>query len=187
MFSGLTIQIARIMKYFLFFGLLLILSCNKKNDQPDYYWGSINAIKNGEAWEGKLYAVINKPFEQGIDIIIERFNEKGYKREYLFMSKIPLEVKKSKLNQTDVRIIDTLVGGDYGTLLDDGDVAGDDYLLLDDSIDDFVEITETKGKEIKGKFQMSFVKDLRFGEADPTAPDTVIFTDGVFHTRIQEL
>ena len=152
---------------------------------PHCIGGRYRQLKNGDFWDAEIYAGNNKPYSQGIDILVEKFNNKGFKREEIYMYKIPMEMGRFNLDRTDVREVDTLVGSKYFTLQDDGDVGGDSYfLLLNDSIPDFIEITEIDGKEILGNFQMSFVKDLRYGEADPTAPDTIVFLDGKFHTRL---
>lgn len=173
------------MKNLILFSLILIVACYKNDNKPTFHWGEVSAIKNGNIWEAEIYAVTNKPYSQGIDILIEKFNEKGFKREEIFLYKIPLKVGMFDLDSTDVRKVDTLVGSKYFTLQDDGDAGGDSYyLLLNDNISDFIDIRQIDGKEIKGNFQMSFVKDLRYGEADPTAPDTIVFLDGKFHTRL---
>lgn len=173
------------MKYIIILGLVVCSACKKSNEEPELYWGSVSAIKNGVAWEAEIYAGENRPYNQGIDIGIEKFNSKRLRREGLYFFKIPLNTGVYPLSETDVRIIDSLTGAFYNTLLDDGDVAGDAYYLFSgEHIENQIEITEIKGKEIKGTFQVSFLKDLRYGAADPSAPDTVVFKNGKFHTRI---
>lgn len=153
---------------------------------PDVYWGEVTAEKNGEEWEANIYGVIDKPYKQGIDIIIRRHNEKGFLREDLFFFKIPDKLGKYPIEITDVRTIDNLTGANYGTSLDDGDVAGDFFELMTGQSDNFIEIDKKEGKEIWGNFQVSFIKDLKYGESDPSAPDTIVFKSGKFHTKIEE-
>jgi len=175
------------MKNLLFLFLLFLVACNKNGDKPVPYWGEVSALKNGSCWRADIFAANNKPYYQGIDILIDKFNEVGFLREHIIIYKIPMKVGFFALDSTEVRDIDTLVGSKYFTSLDDGDVLGDSYdLLLDDSIPDFVEITEISGKEIAGNFQMSFVKDLTHGEGDPAAPDTIVFLSGKFYTRLKD-
>jgi hypothetical protein len=173
------------MKYILILGLMICSSCQKNDEKPELYWGSVSAIKNGIAWEAEIYAVENKPYNQGFDIIIDKLNNRGFHREGLYFFKIPLKAGGYSLSITGVRILDDLTGASYGTYLDDGDVVGDSFNLFEhDDMENRIEITEIRGKEIKGTFQVSFVKDLRYGEADPSAPDTIVFKYGKFHTRI---
>lgn len=178
-------KILKYMRYLFFVIILTIVSCKKDQYDPSLHWGTVSGEKNGIHWEAQLYAGVNKPYEQGIDILIEKYNSNGYKREELYIFKIPSKIQKKSLTDTDVRSIDTLASALYGTLQDDGDVGGDSYyLILNDTIEDYIEITQINGDEIKGKFQMSFYKDLRYGEADPSTPDTIVFKNGQFHTRI---
>ena len=144
-------------------------------------------MKNGMPWEADLLAGQNLPYNQGIDILIHKFNDRGFKRESFFIFKIPKETGIYYLEDTNPRTIDSLTGAAYYTLLDDGGVSGDQFdLLLTDEVTDFIEITEITDKEVKGNFQMSFIKDDTYPSADPTAPDTIIFTGGVFETEILE-
>lgn len=173
------------MKYIIILGLVVFSACKKSNEKPELYWGSVSAIKNGVAWEAEIYAGENKPYNQGIDIIVDKFNIKRFRRERVGLFKIPKVIGIYPLVQTDVRIIDSLTGASYHTLQDDGDAGGDSYYLFkNDQFENLVELTEIKGKEIKGTFQVSFIKDLRYGAADPSAPDTVVFKEGRFHTRL---
>jgi len=168
------------MKKVILFALLLVTACNK-NDES-WYWGEVSAFKNGDCWTAEIYAGYNKPYSQGIDIIVDRFNEKGFHREGIFIYKVPEQVGRYKLEHTEVREFDGLVGSKYYKSIDDGDVAGGTYtLLLNDSISDFVEITEIDGREIRGNFQMSFVNN------NSIPPDTIVFLDGKFHTRLVDL
>jgi hypothetical protein len=174
------------MKYiFVLIAVFATLACSKKDNAPRWHWGTVTAEKNGALWEGEIYAGQNRPYGQGIDIMIDRFNDRGFNRERIYLFKIPQMQRRYPLVNTDAREIDSLVGAVYHTSLDDGDVAGDSYVLLSgDSTENYVEITEIKGKELYGRFQMSFIKGLSFGEQDPSAPDTVIFKNGIFHTRL---
>lgn len=167
---------------------MLSFFCCKKNDTlPDYYNGEVSAIQNNINWSADIYSLENEPYGQGIDIIIDRFNELNIHRERIFLYKIPKNIGKYYLSNTDPRDIDSLSGSSYHTSLYDGDVSGDSYdLLTSDEIIDYVEISKVDNDKIEGTFQISFLRDTTYGIADPTASDTLVFLNGEFNTRIVE-
>ncbi len=161
-------------------------ACTKENAQNEVYWGEVSATKNGlVSWKGQSRCIIDKPYEQGIDIIIYVLNEKKFKRENLNFFKIENKVGVYPIIPTDIRTIDSLHGSSYGTLIDDG-VGGDSYDLIEGIIENRFTIDKKEGDEIWGTFQVAFVKDKTYLPEDPTAPDTVVFTHGQFHTRLQK-
>lgn len=153
--------------------LCLLFSCSKED--TGYYWGNFDAQKNGETWNGDLYAGINQPYEQGIDILVDKYNEQGFLRETIVIFKVPHETGLYNLTRTDIRTIDAFSGAEYFTSTDDGHGHGKTYLLLK-SENNFVEIERIKGKELWGKFEATFVND--------ELADTLVFSEAVFHTRI---
>ncbi|MBK8195173.1 MAG: hypothetical protein IPK76_18885 [Lewinellaceae bacterium] len=172
------------MKIFLITLTVLILasmvSCSKAG--PDsYYWGECTAQLNGVAWTGQPYIIENKPYLQGIDLLVDVYNGQGFHRENVFIYKIPDAVGRYQIVDTDVRDIDSLTGARYFTLGDDGDVLVDSYRLVSDKGENYVEIERKEGDQIWGAFQIAFAVDGVKG--NPAAPDTIIFTDGHFHTR----
>lgn len=176
------------MKYlFLFFASLvasLISSCDKNDDPLDkFYWGEVTALKNGAVWEGRPRCLIDKPYGQGIDFIFDMFNEQKFKRDDLFIYKIPFEVGTFPLSISDIRVIDSLHGAEYFTLVDDG-TGGDSYDLLEGIISNQITIDRKEDEEIWGTFQIAFARDTTFPSEDPVSPDTIIFTKGQFHTKI---
>ncbi|MCW5922282.1 MAG: hypothetical protein KIS77_08065 [Saprospiraceae bacterium] len=161
--------------------LVFLFSCSKEG--PDgYYWGTAYARFNTGAWEANPYAIVNAPYKQGIDVLIHKFNKKGFQRERIFIYKIPEQVGKYPLSKTDARDIDSLVGAKFFTVLDDGDVLGDAYSLLEGVVDNYIEITQIKGDQIWAEFQVAFVKGS--SNNSPNYPDTIVFTNGRVHTRI---
>ncbi len=165
--------------------LTIFFGCSKDDDS--YSWGKVFFKNNGTYWENKseIYAIENQPYQQGIDIIARRYNAAGFNREVFSIYKIPAAVGKVDIVDTGNRDIDDLTGASYTTLIDDGHVIGDFYKLLEAGHENYVEIEKINGKEIWGTFEVAFVKDIIGAiEGDPMAPDTVIITDGEFHTRI---
>ena len=73
------------------------------------------------------------------------------------------------------------------TSIDDGDVFGNKYNLIEnDGIEDFIGLTtiDPKTLEVMGSFQASFARDTSRPKFDLFSPDTIIFTNGVSHGRI---
>ena len=112
------------------------------------------------------------------------FNDKNFKRENLFFYKINNSIGENIITPTTPHAVDSTHGAFYGTLIDDGDVLGDSYDLLEGIIENKLTIDKKEGDEIWGTFQAAFVKDKTYLPEDPTAPDTVIFTNGKFHTKL---
>lgn len=170
---------------YLFFTLFLasvsLISCSKE-EPNDYYWGTASAQLNGDSWQPDPRAVTNKPYGQGIDFSLGRFNGNGLKKETLFIYKIPPQVGRHPISQTEVRDIDSLSGAKLFTLIDD-DVLGDVYHPLEGSTDNYLEITKMEGDEIWAEFQIAFVR-VSVGSVDNNYPDTIRLTQGKIHTRI---
>lgn len=165
-------------------GVSLSNSCKKNNDPLDkFYWGEVTALKNGAEWEGRPRCLIDKPYGQGIDIIFDMFNENNFLRDDIFIYKIRDEVGTYALSITEIRDIDSLHGAEYFTLIDDG-TGGDSYDLLEGVIENKITIVKKDGEEFWGTFQIAFARDTTFLSEDPSSPDTVIFTNGQFHTKI---
>ena len=177
------------MKNFVLYFILLasFLSCKKDDDTNNNSWGTVSALRNGESWTGEISAVINTfPSDTGIIINIHSIDKVKFGNDYLVFFKVPPIIDKYPLSLTPLIVKDSLIGSDYSTLVSDGHVLGDHYYVLEgDSVEDYIEITEIKGDEIKGKFQASYLRDTPVDPNRPPTPDTLIFTDGQFHTRIR--
>lgn len=164
--------------------LLLLSSCKKDDPKDKYYWGEASGTKNYiTSWEAKPRCVVNKPYNQGVDIIMNVFNDKGFMREELFFYKIPNEVGAYEITKSSLHAVDSTHGASYGTLIDDG-TSGDSYYLIQGLIENKFTIDKKVGSEIWGTFQVAFVKDKTSPPEDKTAPDTVIFTNGKFHAKL---
>ena len=179
------------MKYLMIFTVIafvLFHSCKKEDiENAEVRPVEVTAKKNGEDWLGYSVAVQNMFVQDGrLDIPIDVSNEAGFWRERLSFYKIPNEIGKYDLVETDGRTIDSLSGAIYHTLQDDGDVGGDSYVTVEGIVENYVEITKIEGKELWGTFQAAFIKNPVFTPQDPAAPDTVIFTDGKLHTILIE-
>ncbi|MCC7464724.1 MAG: hypothetical protein IT261_00555 [Saprospiraceae bacterium] len=171
----------RYLFFMLFLASVSLISCSKE-DSNDYYWGTASAQLNEDSWQPEPRAVTNKPYGQGIDFSLGRFNGNGLKKEALFIYKIPPQVGRHPISQTDLRDIDSLSGARLFTLID-GDVLGDVYHPLEGPTDNYLEITKIDGDEIWAEFQIAFVQ-VSVGSVDTNYPDTIRLTQGKIHTRI---
>jgi len=169
------------MKKFLFILLVISSACNK-----DSLSGTATAKRNGIEWSANVQAVPNAPTNIGMLIYMSHLNEFGLKRSSSAFYKIPFEVGRYEIINSDNRSLDHIPGADFGTIID-GDGLGDNYnVLTDDDIEDYLEITRIEDNEVFGEFQISFVKDLNRTERDHASPDTIVFTEGIFQVKYDE-
>lgn len=168
--------------------LIFINSCNKENSLiPDIYWGEVTALKNGESWNGKIRATPNALYGYGFDIRVDVYNEYDIKIEYFNIARIPY-LERYYIIDTIKSYVDTvLTGATYLTL--NGDVIYNSYDVFPGDIDNFINVTsynETT-REVEGAFEVMFVKIQRPPGNIPSSPDTLRFTNGIFHTKVNEL
>jgi len=170
------------MKKNLFILLVIFSACNK-----DSLSGTVTAKQNGIEWNTSIQAGLNIPTNVGIYVYMSHFNESGIKRSSSTFYKIPFEEGRYEVINSSTSSTAPIPGADFGTLIDGGDGLGDDYdVLTDDDIEDYIEITKIEGDDIFGEFQISFVKNLNRTERDHASPDTIVFTEGVFHVKYVE-
>ena len=177
-------QMKNIVLYFII--VASFISC-KKEDDHNNRWGTASALKNGENWEGEISTAHNIFIEDsGRTIQISSVNQAGFDEDYLAFFKVPLIIDKHPISLTAASLKDSLIGAYYNTLLSDGHVFGDIYYVLeDDPVEDYIEITDISGDEIKGRFQVSFLRDTTSIPVSSSTLDTIIFTNGQFHTRFR--
>ena len=155
----------------------------KKESLLSGYWGSASVEMNGTFLEANTRANSNRPHDQGIDVHVDFFDESIARHGSIFLYKIPKAEGEYKLSNTEVRTIDSLSGAFFATTIG-GDVLADTYDLLEGSEENRLILEKIDGDELWGAFQVSFVKDTSHGQGDINSPDTVIFANGQFHTKI---
>ncbi|HAK77106.1 MAG TPA: hypothetical protein DCR35_02420 [Runella sp.] len=181
--------------------LLIATSCSVFQDigPSKYSWGSFSAKINGKVW-GESYSggfqeirgdtfqggnAENQCPEESHSISFDWFNKQGFHRENLILRKIPLLSGKHQVipNPSKCKMTDPIYAMFY-TSTDDGDVLGDIYTILPTQ-DNFVQIDnyDNYTKEIKGKFQLTFV--IKSIGGNHVLPDTLRLTEGRFHTKIK--
>lgn len=160
-------------------------SCKKENVSTisDIYWGEVSATKNGEPWTGKIFARLSNT---RFNVIVDVYNEQKFLREVFRIFKIPIQEQWNKIDSIKPNVDTALTRASYATLVDDGDVVGDIFNVLDGESENFVTITSynEETNEVKGNFQVTFVFDETDNKSDPTARDTIRFTNGEFHTKV---
>ncbi len=165
----------------LFCCLCCILACKKDNGKRDY-WGEVSVLKNGASWSGEIVGLQHVFSSEKVDITIENFTEGGRHLDNLLFFKVPKKSGRYKLSYSiNQPPDDSLVGARYFNSYED--VLNDIYDLTDNDSTSYLEITEYNGRkdEFRGKFHLTLYRTLA---GSINEPDTLIFTEGTFHTRI---
>ena len=186
------------MKNALLISMVLLLStCKKKDERPNYFWGEATATLNGQSWETPGWEVkiasgdkssTGTPCNlQSIDIGIHKFNPQNYLREKIAVVKVPPQLGTYPVNASRICEGDSTVGGGYTTFAADGDVIKDIYKVLETE-DNTITVSayNPSSKEISGSFRIAFVFDPKQDSRkdDPLAPDTIRFTNGQFRSKV---
>lgn len=167
---------------FALFSLMALISCKK--EPASIYWGTNSSSKNGSEWSGKIRANKNPFSDTKVDISITRFDDEDIPLDNIVFFKIPLAKSAYHLSNILNQAPDgNQVGAYYFNGYDDE--LYDTYVIAADDSTSYIELTDydsNKG-EVRGRFQVKFVIDSK---GSLNAPDSVVFSDGVFHTRIAD-
>ncbi len=167
--------------------LFLFESCKEDSPQDlrseirQIYSGDATSIKNGENWSAwvRLQGDVNGNIliNGQFNLVIDVFNDQGFWRESLGISKVN-RIKTSQI----------ISSADYYTLIDDGDVAGDDYGLDTLATNNFIQITDvdTVAMEISGIFNVSFILERKGNGTPENPPLNIRFTEGQFTTKVEQ-
>ncbi len=164
-------------------GLCCISACKKDNGKRDY-WGEVSVLKNGNSWSGGITGLQHDFSSEKVDINIENFTEGGNHLDNLLFFKVPKEVGIYKLSYSiNQPPDDSLVGTRYFNVYED--VLFDIYDVATNDSTSYLEITEYNDRkdEFRGKFHLTLYRTLK---GSINVPDTLIFTEGTFHTRIDD-
>lgn len=101
--------------------------------------------------------------------------------EIFSIVKIPFIPGTYQVYNTLIQTNDSIAGALFGYI--DYDEFKGNYTILESDSSSFVtlESYDTITKEIKGRFDLTFIKDIK---PYPEASDTIRFRDGYFHTKI---
>lgn len=161
-------------------GLCCIGACKKDNGKWDY-WGEASVLKNGNVWNGKIRAVQHNFSDGKVNVTIKPSTGDDLSLEELYFFKVPKKVGKYPLNITSSQPPDdSLVGAHY--FIGYEDLLDSVYDLAENDSTSYLEITEYNKRkdEFRGKFHLTLYR-TSFASA---TPDTLVFTNGTFHTRI---
>ena len=173
----------------IFFTLAIIIlsACSDEDKNPDWwlkrdYWGEVSEDFNGVLWDGAvIYGRDHSNRERahpgnvfGID------NYANLLLESLGFHDIPCEVGKHTLYDVNPNRSELPWAG-YHTAA--GDVLGD-YFTLFESEENFIDIISIEGKEVTATFQLTLLPDTTRRRVRIDIPDTLRFTNGFFHTRL---
>lgn len=166
------------------FFVMSLVSCNKEREGREKFVGSMTALKNGEYWESVPRNDLTLE-DSALAVGSHVYNEKGYEREVMIFGGLPLEVGTYEVETSEYHYGPGYIQAWYGTSIDGGDVAGEEYNVLKNSVySNSIEITDVEGREVWGHFNLSFVRDKSHG--DPASPDTLHFKKGSFHVIYSE-
>ena len=162
-----------------FAAFVLFFTCCKKESD---HWGEFSVLKNGTPWEGKIRAEPTTFSSAKATVFIQSFDKDGVVIETLVFFKVPTKVGKYHLAQTINQPPDDSL---TGCLYTNGyrDEIFDIFLLGSIDSTSCIEITEydDSKEEFKGKFHIRLWPSI---SGSWNAPDSLVFSDGVFHTRI---
>ena len=164
-------------------GLCSIVACKKDNGKRDY-WGEVSVLKNGELWNSKIIALQHTFSKEKVDITIKKSTEEDINIDNLLLFKIPKASGIYKLSYSiNQPPDDSLVGARYFNVYED--VLFDIYDVATNDSTSYLEITEYNDRkdEFRGKFHLTLYRTLK---GSINVPDTLIFTEGTFHTRIDD-
>jgi hypothetical protein len=174
------------MKTLCFFAavIALLVSCSKEpqNTQPEGpWWGEATAEKNGMLWKAKPYAFVNINHGNGLNVLIDSLDRDNLKREELAFYKVPFTPGTYPVVNTPPQVNDSLVGANFYYV--EVDILYGVYKILEADSSSFITLTsyDTVSKEVKGTFDVTFIKEIK---PYPSAPDTIRLRNGKFHTKV---
>ncbi|MFQ5447275.1 MAG: hypothetical protein ACE5FF_10095 [Saprospiraceae bacterium] len=149
--------------------------------------GEAHSLINGTPWEYLAYISKRQDFPDKFVFDLNRYNDNGLKRGEMSFKNVTLKTGTFYPVQW-VYVhgsVDTIFSCSFITLLGEGDPGGDQYVLLKDSAMVFtLDKIETNG-EIWGTFSGTLVKKIGEMEYDPASPDTLVFTEGEYHAKLE--
>jgi hypothetical protein len=161
-----------------------MFACGNGTVEPTYYWGELNIEYENDPLSGMPFMRENSFSPKTLNLIADFFDDNGVEVGHLVIYKIPFEERRVEINMTDPRDADGLTGANF--FIKNGDDALEGHYEIAEvaEIDNYIEITEIVLDEVSGKFELAFVKDSLTALSREYLPDTMIFRNGTFHTRV---
>jgi hypothetical protein len=183
-------------KYSILLIFLLFNSCKKEDELPKFNtWGTLSVFYNGDNnyFKNQISGYkLNVCDNQIIGISMKRYNKSNpyFATDSFIWGDIPTRKGFYKIKDLGQRLScsevpNTVEVGTYYNI-NEGDTGIQQYTVLNTSKENnYLQIDEynKETKEIKGRFQVTFVLKYlpKYRKSDP---DTVRFTNGVFHTKV---
>ena len=149
------------------------------------FFGEVSAIFNDEAWEASPLVRFYENDNSKVSITMKYYLYEGYSVNFLGFFQIPLTLDTLDLINTSTR--DGLPTSFF--MLQDGDAIISQYFLADMGFDNQLIITnyDEESRSIEGTFQAGFLIDSLLDASKPYLPDTMIFKNGHFTSKVFEL
>lgn len=170
----------------LFLVCIFLSNCEKStNPYPDFpegRWGTATAKLNGNEWKATCKSFIDEenPGHWSLSFSV-------HKNNYYYLGSLTFFNISAQTDSSDVtKYIFEEKGGVRGYYsLFDADTPLGDYHILNDAEPNYfmVDSYDSVSREIKGRFEVTFLVNHA---PDANAPDTVRFTEGKFHARLDE-
>lgn len=164
--------------------MFLNLSCSK-NDCLKYYWGNANALKNAIPWTADIRAANNTLYQGKIDIIIDKFISSCNVGDGLGFQNIPSISGRYRLYKIDANNQDPAKTIAYFSTTVGGDATCDWYNVVEmDSVNNYIQVDsfDPGTGKVSGIFSAKLTVEMP--KCDPSAPDTLFFSNGVFYTKV---
>lgn len=151
--------------------------------EPDYYWGEVSTLRNGEPWSGDIRGSKRDGL---LDIRAYNYTSPGISDESILINRVP-----NKVGHYGIPLFPPINSGDeifarFFTLVG-GDALEGVYNIDPNDTTSFVKIRSITNSIFEGEFQLVFLLSPDRRERHPHLPDTVRFTDGVFRTKIMDV
>ncbi len=183
------------MKKHLLFFIFIVFWLQACKEKPEYLyaidletWGDASATKNGLPWTATCGAITSNMYPGKFVFTLSNLNSTNYLRGQFSFRYVPF--KQGVYFPLDYptefgTLPDSAMTVGFSTFLDDGDVAGDQYVMLGDSaVVLFIDKIDPQTKEFWGRFSATMIKYIEHQEWDPNSPDTLVFENGVYYSKI---
>lgn len=165
--------------------IFLLISCKKNTGETFPFNGTVSATFNGQPWTPKIMAFSSTTVSNTFDLWI-MVHSGGYERESFYVSSIPKTVEKHQYFElSNANVLAKKVMGGYTIVEGEGDEICDRYYpKVTDSLYNYVNIKEIKSDgTVSGSFSAKLF--VRIPKCNISALDSILITDGLFETKIQ--
>ena len=172
----------------LVFSLVCLVGCEDDDIPiPSVYGGYVNALKNGDGWNGYSWGhfSIGREGNDTVDLQVAIFDEQGgTPLETVGFANVPYQFGVYSLNEPDPWN-HVLCESSHGTFF--GHQVSGHYIVNVRDSTNFLEITEVDydRKELRGRFQATMIRKV-VNPPNGYIPDTVRFTNGEFLIQLVE-